>query len=90
MWAHTDRPGKTTAEHLDIWLDIDEKQVFEEVADLAGLACSARVREPPWRASRMYLVESGQPIPFSIRQTVTGYSRCIMKVCKPLPLEIAS
>jgi hypothetical protein len=57
-------PGTAKAVHLDIRLEVDEKQAFKDAADLAGLGLSAWIRERLRRMARKELSEAGRPVAF--------------------------
>ena len=65
-------PGRVKAEYLEVRLEVLEKQVFKEAADLAGLPLSAWVRERLRRAARKELEESGRPVAFLHRADGKG------------------
>jgi uncharacterized protein (DUF1778 family) len=54
----------TKSESLKIRLGPDEKQAFQDAADLAGVALSAWIRERLRKAARNELEEAGQQIAF--------------------------
>jgi uncharacterized protein (DUF1778 family) len=49
---------------LQIRLQSDEKQAFENAAELAGIALSAWVRERLRSAARRELTDAGHKVPF--------------------------
>ena len=49
---------------LQIRVQADEKQSFEEAADLAGIAMSAWVRERLRNCARRELIDAGRKVPF--------------------------
>jgi uncharacterized protein (DUF1778 family) len=54
----------TKSESLKIRLGPEEKQAFQDAADLAGVALSAWIRERLRKAARAELEEAGQHIAF--------------------------
>jgi uncharacterized protein (DUF1778 family) len=54
----------TKSESLKIRLGPEEKQAFQDAADLAGVALSAWIRERLRKAAREELDEAGQHIAF--------------------------
>jgi hypothetical protein len=61
-------PEKAKAIHLDIRLEVAEKQAFKDAADLAGLGLSAWIRERLRRAARKELEEASLPVSFLKRE----------------------
>jgi hypothetical protein len=51
-------------EFMQLRVQADEKQTFEQAASLAGLPLSAWVRERLRRAARIELVDANRPVPF--------------------------
>jgi|KBSMisStandDraft_5_1062788.scaffolds.fasta_scaffold494831_2 uncharacterized protein (DUF1778 family) len=51
-------------ETIKIRLSREEKQTFEEVAGLSGIAVSAWMRDRLRRAARRELQDANQPVPF--------------------------
>ncbi len=49
---------------MKLRLQPEEKQAFEQAAELAGVPLSAWVRERLRRAARRELDEAGKPVPF--------------------------
>lgn len=50
----------------------EEKQAFQEAAELAGIPLSAWVRERLRRAARIELMDADQPVAFLRRPAVTS------------------
>lgn len=50
---------------MKLRLQPEEKQAFEEAAQLSGLALSAWVRERLRRAARIELEDAGKPVAFA-------------------------
>lgn len=57
-------PNKAKADHLEVRLEVAEKEAFREAADLAGLPLSSWVRERLRRVARKELEEAGRPVAF--------------------------
>jgi uncharacterized protein (DUF1778 family) len=51
-------------QRLEIRLDPDEKQAFQQCADMAGVSLSNWVRERLRRMARQELEDSNRPVPF--------------------------
>ena len=51
-------------EFMKLRLQPEEKQAFEQAADIAGVPLSAWVRERLRRAARAELVDAGRQVPF--------------------------
>jgi hypothetical protein len=58
------------SEFIKIRLDPEEKQAFEEAADLAGVSLSAWIRERLRKSARIELEDAGQQIPFLMHRPV--------------------
>ena len=58
------------SEVVQIRMEPEEKQAFQEAADLAGLALSAWIRERLRKSARIELEDAGQQIPFLNRRQV--------------------
>ncbi|MGH9208910.1 MAG: hypothetical protein ACRD1G_20600, partial [Acidimicrobiales bacterium] len=48
-------PGKSKSVHLDMRMEVAEKQAFKDAADLAGLGLSAWIRQRLRRVARAEL-----------------------------------
>jgi uncharacterized protein (DUF1778 family) len=57
-------------ELIQLRLQPEEKQAFQEAADLAGASLSAWMRERLRRAARIELVDAHKPVPFARQQWV--------------------
>lgn len=51
-------------EFMKLRLQLEEKQAFEQAADIAGVPLSGWVRERLRRAARAELVDAGRRVPF--------------------------
>jgi antitoxin component of RelBE/YafQ-DinJ toxin-antitoxin module len=60
----------TKSESLKIRLGPEEKQAFQDAADLAGVALSTWIRERLRKAARHELEEAGLQIPFLMNRPV--------------------
>jgi uncharacterized protein (DUF1778 family) len=58
------------SELIQIRLEPEEKQAFQEAADVAGVALSAWIRERLRKSARIELEEAGQQIPFLKRRQI--------------------
>lgn len=52
------------SEMVRIRVDSDERQAFQQAAELAGISVSAWMRERLRRAARIDLTDAGQQVPF--------------------------
>ena len=52
------------SELIKIRLDPEEKEAFQEAAELAGVSLSAWIRERLRKSARIELEDAGQQIPF--------------------------
>jgi hypothetical protein len=57
-------PEKAKSIHLDMRMEVAEKQAFKDAADLAGLGLSAWIRERLRRVAREELEGAGLPVAF--------------------------
>jgi uncharacterized protein (DUF1778 family) len=58
--------GIAKGEYLEVRLDADEKQAFQDAATLAGMAVSVWVRERLRRAARKELEDAEKPVAFLV------------------------
>jgi hypothetical protein len=59
---------KIKSVHLDMRLEVSEKEAFRAAAELAGLDLSAWIRERLRRIARQELQEAGQAVAFLSKQ----------------------
>ncbi len=59
---------------IQLRLNPDEKESFQEAADLAGIPLSVWVRERLRRAARIELVDAGMKVPFMQTKSVSASS----------------
>ncbi len=61
------------SEFIKIRLDPEEKQAFQEAADLAGISLSAWMRERLRKSARIELEDTEQRIPFFMHRQVRNH-----------------
>jgi uncharacterized protein (DUF1778 family) len=62
------KKARARVERLGLRLEPEEKEAFEQAAELAGVPVSAWIRERLRAASRRELIESGRQVPFIQRR----------------------
>ena len=55
---------KAKADHVQVRLEVAEKEAFRRAAEIAGLALSGWIRERLRRAAKKELDEAGEPVAF--------------------------